>query len=368
MSYTLAEIAKIIGATIVSPQDQSSLPIDAQTSAVVELGTDCLITSLATLASAQSGQIAFLANSKYRQQLKETKASAVIIAPSALADCDTFALVMDNPYMGYALTAQLLDSTPSTASGIHPKAVIADDVELGVNVSIGANAVIESGVVLHNNVSIGAGCFIGKNVEIGESTSLWSNISVYHHVKIGKHCLIQANTVIGSDGFGYAPVPVENGATGDKQWLKIPQLGSVIIGDRVEIGASTTIDRGALENTEIKDGVILDNQIQIAHNVIVGENTAMAACSVIAGSTVIGRNCTIAGLVGINGHISVADNCVFTGMAMVTKSISNAGVYSSGSPAVTNKEWRKTNARVNRLESLTLRVKTLENALDNTNK
>ncbi len=167
--------------------------------------------------------------------------------------------------------------------------------------------------------------------------------------------MIQANTVIGSDGFGYAP-----SAEG---WLKIPQLGSVVIGDRVEIGASTTIDRGALDNTEIKNGVILDNQIQIAHNVIIGEHTAMAACSVIAGSTQIGKNCTIAGLVGVNGHINIADGCVFTGMTMVTKDIEQAGVYSSGAPAQPNKEWHKTNARIRKLDKTNSKIKTLENEL-----
>jgi UDP-3-O-[3-hydroxymyristoyl] glucosamine N-acyltransferase len=266
---------------------------------------------------------------------------------------------MDNPYMGYALLANLLDSTPQTASGIHSTATIADTAILGENVSIGANAVIEHGVSLADNVSIGAGCFIGQNVKIGLSTALWANCTVYHQVEIGHDCLIQANTVIGSDGFGYAPVK------GQYQWHKIPQLGSVIIGNRVEIGASTTIDRGALDNTHIKDGVILDNQIQIAHNVIIGENTAMAACSVIAGSSIIGKNCTIAGLVGINGHINVADNCVFTGMAMVTKDISTPGVYSSGMPAAPNKDWNKTNARVKRLDSLTKRVIELEKLLAN---
>ena len=251
--------------------------------------------------------------------------------------CPVNALVMDNPYMGYALLANFLDSTPKTANGIHASAVIDASVILGENVNVGANAVIESGVKLADNVSIGAGCFIGKNVTIGEATNLWANVSVYHEVVIGHHCLIQANTVIGSDGFGYAPVNEQY------KWHKIPQLGSVIIGDHVEIGASTTIDRGALDNTEIRDGVILDNQIQIAHNVIIGENTAMAACSVIAGSSVIGKNCTIAGLVGINGHINITDNCVFTGMAMVTKSIAHSGVYSSGMPAAPNSEWNKTN-------------------------
>ena len=276
-----------------------------------------------------------------------------------LAQCPVNALVMDNPYMGYAILANLLDTTPNPVSGIHVSAIIADNVSLGDNVSIGANVVIESGVSLADNVSIGPGCFIGQNATIGKGTRLWSNISIYHDVILGEHCLIQANTVIGSDGFGYAPVNEQY------KWHKIPQLGRVIIGNRVEIGASTTIDRGALEDTIIKDGVILDNQIQIAHNVIIGENTAMAACSVIAGSTVIGKNCTIAGLVGINGHISIADNCVFTGMAMVTKNINHGGVYSSGMPAVPNKEWNKTNARVKRLDNLTNRVKALENALKN---
>jgi UDP-3-O-[3-hydroxymyristoyl] glucosamine N-acyltransferase len=234
---------------------------------------------------------------------------------------------------------------------------MAQDDSLGEPVSNGANRVIESGVQLADNVNIGAGCFIGQAVKIGESTTLWANITIYHKVEIGHHCLIQANTVVGSDGFGYAPV------TGQYKWHKIPQLGSVIIGNHVEVGASTTIDRGALDNTEIRDGVILDNQIQIAHNVVVGENTAIAGCSVIAGSTVIGKNCTIAGLVAVNGHITVADNTVFTGMSMVTKSTTQAGVYSSGMPAVANKEWHKTNARVKRLDSLAKRVKELEKLL-----
>lgn len=342
MSYTLAEIAVHINAKLVMAKTSECLV------------TSSSISSLATLANAKSGQVAFLANSKYISQLCATQASAVIVSPEVLPQCPVNALVMDNPYMGYALLANLLDTTPAVANGIHQSAVIANDVSLGDNVSIGANTVIESGVHLDDNVSIGAGCFIGENVSIGKGTTLWSNISIYHNVVIGQACLIQANTVVGSDGFGYAPVNEQY------KWHKIPQLGSVVIGDHVEIGASTTIDRGALENTIIKDGVILDNQIQIAHNVIIGENTAMAACSVIAGSTIIGKNCTIAGLVGINGHINITDNCVFTAMAMVTKDITNSGVYSSGMPAALNKEWHKTNARIKRLDSLTKRVKELE--------
>ncbi len=346
MTYTLAEIAIKLDAKLTVPSALSE-----SKEAIVN------IHGLATLASATSGQVAFLANSKYQHQLSSTQASAVIVSPDAVDSCPVSALVMDNPYMGYAILANLLDSTPNVACGIHQSAVIADDVFIGKNVSVGANTVIESGVQLADNVSIGAGCFIGHGVKIGEESTLWANITIYHQVEIGHHCLIQANTVIGSDGFGYAPIK------GQYKWHKIPQLGSVIIGNHVEIGASTTIDRGALDNTEIRDGAILDNQIQIAHNVIVGENTAMAACSVIAGSTVMGKNCTIAGLVGVNGHINIADNCIFTGMAMVTKDITEAGVYSSGMPAAPNKEWNKTNARVKRLDSLTKRVKELEKLL-----
>jgi len=346
-SYTLAEIAKHIGAELVIKDVANSATDKTE------------ITCLATLANANTAQVAFLANSKYVTQLADTQASAVILSPQALADSPVTALVMDNPYMGYALLANLLNTTPKAADGIHASAVVAEDAVLGENVHIGANAVIESGAKLDDNVIIGAGCFIGKGAHIGKNTQLWSNVSIYHQVSIGQNCLIQANTVIGSDGFGYAPVDKA------QKWLKIPQLGSVVIGDNVEIGASTTIDRGALEDTIIKDGVILDNQIQIAHNVVIGENTAMAACSVIAGSTTIGKNCTIAGLVGINGHINVTDNCVFTGMSMVTKNITDSGVYSSGMPVEPNSRWHKTNARVKRLDSLTKRVKELEKVLEN---
>ncbi len=333
MSYTLQEIAEKIGATVKGDSNVS-------------------VARLATLKNANSDQIAFLSNAKYRQQLSDTKAGAVILSPDCLDDCPTNALVMENPYMGYALVAQLLDTTPRPSANIHPSAVVDSSAIIGKGVTIGANSVVEAGVELGDNLAIGAGCFIGQGAKIGANTKLWANVSVYHDVIIGSDCLIQASTVIGSDGFGYA--------NHQGQWQKIPQLGRVVIGNRVEIGASTTIDRGALDDTIINDGVILDNQIQIAHNVVIGENTAMAACSVIAGSTEIGKNCTIAGMVGINGHIKVADNCVFTGFAMVTKNITESGVYSSGLPVQPNKEWQKSNARIRKLESTNKKIKMLE--------
>lgn len=340
MNYSLEQLANKIGATINGDKNH-------------------IVNSLSTLENATLNQVAFLSNAKYKKQLAETNAGVVILNESALENCPTNALVIDDPYLAFAKIARLLDTTPKPANNIHSSAVINDDAIIAKNVSVGANAVIESGVVLANNVCIGAGCFIGKQAQIGENTKIWANVSVYHKVIIGSDCLIQANSVIGSDGFGYAPAPKDK----DQFWHKIPQLGSVVIGNRVEIGASTTIDRGALANTEIHDGVILDNQIQIAHNVIIGKNTAMAACSVIAGSSVIGKHCIIAGLVGINGHINIADGCTFTGMAMVTKDIKESGVYSSGTPVVSNKDWNKTNARVRKLESVFARVKTLEKQL-----
>lgn len=341
MSYTLKQLAEKIGAEVHGDENY-------------------LIDSLATLLTANAQQISFLSNKKYHQQLSKTNAGAVIISSESLSDCQTNALVMDNPYLGYALTAQLLDTTPKPALNVHSSAQIANDVSLGKNVAIGANAVIEQGAVIADNAIIGAGCFIGERAKIGEKTKIWTNVSVYHRVEIGRNCLIQANTVIGSDGFGYAK---------DKgEWVKIPQLGTVIIGDNVEIGASTTIDRGALENTVIKDGVILDNQIQIAHNVVIGENTAMAASSVIGGSTTIGKNCVIAGLVGINGHIDVGDGIVFTAMTMVTKNIREPGVYSSGMPCQSNKEWHKNNARIRKLESVLTRMKSAEHDIGHLNK
>ncbi|WP_448564397.1 UDP-3-O-(3-hydroxymyristoyl)glucosamine N-acyltransferase [Thalassotalea ganghwensis] len=337
MTHTLDAIADHIGAKV---HGDGSIIIEA----------------LATLSSANAHQIAFLSNKKYRNQLAKTNAGAVILSEDCLVDCPTNALVMNNPYIGYAMVAQLLDSTPKPATGIHPTAVIAPSVSLGSNVSVGANAVIEADATLADNVTIGPGCYIGQGTTIGKDTAMWANVSVYHNVVIGERCLIQANTVIGSDGFGYA--------NNQGKWVKIPQLGRVIIGNDVEIGASTTIDRGAIEDTVIHDNVILDNQIQIAHNVEIGTGTAMAACSVIAGSSKLGENCTVAGLVGINGHIDVTDNCMFTGMAMVTKSITEPGVYSSGMPCAPNNEWNKTNARVRKLDKVNGKIKALEQALN----
>lgn len=225
------------------------------------------VSFVAPMDRAKEGDVTFLSNPKYAKHLDECQATVVMVKSSQRDLCPGNVLVVDDPYVAFAKVAQALDTTPPPAETIAPSAVIAPDVSFGENVSVGANSVIESGVVLGDNVSVGAGCFVGKNASIGKGTKLWANVSVYHDVIIGESCLVQANTVIGSDGFGYAN---ERG-----EWIKIPQLGTVRIGNRVEIGACTSIDRGALDDTVIEDNVILDNQMQIAHNVHIGYGTAI---------------------------------------------------------------------------------------------
>ncbi|WP_375751086.1 UDP-3-O-(3-hydroxymyristoyl)glucosamine N-acyltransferase [Vibrio sp. HN007] len=330
---TLAELATITGGKV--------------------LGDDSvLISQVSPMDKAGDGDITFLSNTKYKKHLGECKASAIMVKETEAELCQTNVLVVDDPYVAYAKVAQRLDTTPEPASGIAESAVIADDVVFGKNVSVGANATIEAGVVLGDNVSVGAGCFIGKKAKIGADTKLWANVSVYHDVEIGSACLVQSNTVIGADGFGYAN---EKG-----EWVKIPQVGTVRIGNRVEIGACTTIDRGALDDTVIEDNVILDNQLQIAHNVHIGYGTAMAGGTVVAGSTTIGKYCIIGGACVINGHIEIADGVTITGMGMVMRSIPEKGMYSSGIPLQPNKEWRKTATRVHRIDEMNKRLKEVE--------
>ncbi|AAS62980.1 UDP-3-O-(3-hydroxymyristoyl)glucosamine N-acyltransferase [Yersinia pestis subsp. microtus bv. Altaica] len=317
---------------------------------------DLVITGIASMHSAQPEQITFLSNSRYREQLASCNAGAVVLTEADLPFCKVVALVVENPYFTYARMAQIMDTTPQPAQDIAPSAVISPQATLGEGVSVGANAVIESGVVLGDNVVIGAGCFIGKNTHIGAGSRLWANVSIYHEVVIGQNCLIQSGTVIGADGFGYAN---DRG-----NWVKIPQLGSVHIGDRVEIGACTTIDRGALDNTIIGNGVIIDNQCQIAHNVVIGDNTAVAGGVIMAGSLKVGRYCMIGGASVINGHMEICDKVTITGMGMVMRPITEPGLYSSGIPLQPNKMWRKTAALVMNIDGINKRLKAVERKID----
>lgn len=330
---TLQQLASVIDAEVVGDGEQT-------------------ITGVATLASAKSGQIAFLANEKYRAQLDTTQASAVIVGPNVTLPDGLAALVTNNPYAGFAKVAQQLDTTPVAAKEIDSSAKIAASVRMGANVSIGALAVISDNVELGDNVQIGAGCYIGPGVRIGANTKLWQQVVIYHDCVIGADCLLHSGVVIGADGFGWAN---EQG-----KWIKIPQLGRVVIHDRVEIGANTTVDRGALDDTVISSGCIIDNQCQIAHNVFIDEDTAIAGCTVLAGSCRIGKRCLIGGATAINGHIEICDDVQISGFSMVIKAISEPGVYASGIPAAPHREWRRNGARYRQLDDLFQRVKKIE--------
>ncbi|UXN37375.1 UDP-3-O-(3-hydroxymyristoyl)glucosamine N-acyltransferase [Avibacterium paragallinarum] len=339
-SYSLKELAQQIGATIRG-------------------NANVLIDSIAPLDKAQSNQLAFISNIKFRDLLAQSQAGILVVSENDVEFCspESSLLIVKDPYVAYAVLAQYMDSTPKAAAGIAPSAVISASAKLGENVSIGANAVIEDDVELSDNVIIGAGCFIGKGAKIGANTQLWANVNIYHQVQIGEHCLIQSGAVIGSDGFGYA---------NDKgRWIKIPQTGTVIIGNHVEIGACTCIDRGALDATVIEDNVIIDNLCQIAHNVHIGTGTAVAGGVIMAGSLKVGRYCLIGGASVINGHMEIADKVTVTGMGMVMRPITEPGVYSSGIPLQPNKEWRKTAALTLDIDKMNKRLKAVEKKLNN---
>lgn len=323
---------------------------------IIQGDSNCLIDGVSPIQQSQAGHITFLSNSLYKKYLPDTQAAAVILTQENAVHCPVTAVVSSNPYYTYAKIAEHFSKAPKVIPSIHATAVIGDDCEIGPAVTIGPYCVIGNDVKIGAGVVIGAGSIVGDFSEIGESTRLDARVTVYHGVKIGKRSRLASGVVIGSDGFGFAN---QKGT-----WHKVPQLGSVEIGDDVDIGANTSIDRGAVENTVIENGVKLDNLIQIGHNVRIGANTVIAGCTAIAGSTIIGKNCMIGGASCFAGHITICDNAVFTGMSAVTKSILEPGIYSSGIVgAVPNHEFRKNNARFNRLENLMQRVKTAEQSL-----
>lgn len=313
---------------------------------------ECKISNVSTLQAANSQQISFLANSKYKKYLPTSQAGAVIVRKEMASFVKNSAIVVDDPYVAYAKIATLLNPPKKITIGISLTAMVEAGVTILKTVSIGPQVVIEANVILADNVVIGAGTVLKDEVIVGENTRIAENVTICHGVEIGKNVVIHPGVVIGADGFGIV---------NDKgKWIKIPQIGGVKIGDNVEIGANTTVDRGAIEDTIIGDGVKLDNQIQVGHNVIIGNNTVIAGCSGIAGSTIIGENCIIGGGVGIGGHIEIADNVIITGMSMVTKSLTKAGIYSSGIPAEPTSQWHKNVVRYRQMDKLVARVKKLE--------
>ena len=313
-----------------------------------------IVRQVGTLASAGSGQIAFLTNPKYRQQLQSTRAAAVIVPPQFASDTELPRIVHQNAYAYYARVVALLNPQKSRYQGAHPSAVLNSAVPLSA--SIGAHVVIGVHVVIGENVTIFPGCIIGDGVSIGDDSLLYPNSVIYHNCIIGRRAVIQAGAVIGSDGFGFA----KDG----ERWIKIPQIGRVVIGDDVEVGANTSIDRGALDDTVIGDGVKLDNQIQIAHNVVIGDHSAMAGCVGIAGSTKIGRRCTVGGAGMIVGHLEIADDVHISAGTMVTKNLHKPGQYTSIFPLEAHEDWLHNAAQIKRLAKLAERVSELEKKLE----
>lgn len=336
VGITLGELAEQIGATLHGDPA-------------------CKVQGIATLQHAEPGTISFLANPRYRKFLSTTSATAVILGPEDREACPVITLVSSNPYLSYARAAEVLCPQESPLFGIHPSAVVDGTAEIDDRSWIGPNCVIEAGAVVCTGAHIGPGCIVGAGSLVGEGSRLSGNVSICTSVNIGARVLIHPGVVIGSDGFGIA--------SDDGRWVKVPQLGGVEIGDDVEIGANTTIDRGALENTVIGEGVKLDNQIQIAHNVQVGAYTAIAGCVGIAGSAKIGKRCMIGGGVGILGHLEIADDVQITAMSLVSRSIMGAGVYSSGVPLQENPAWRKNAARFKQLDDIATRIGKLESRL-----
>jgi UDP-3-O-[3-hydroxymyristoyl] glucosamine N-acyltransferase len=307
------------------------------------------LSGVATIDSAGPSHVTFLANPKYRSRLSATRAGAVILSPRDRDAAAMPRIISDNPYAYYAKVVALFHPEPPASPGVHASAQVDGTAIVDVGAEIGPFVSIGAGVRIGPGVRIGAGCAIGAGVTIGERTLLHPRVTVYDGCRLGARCIVHSGAVIGADGFGMARE--------GERWVKIPQVGAVRVGDDVEIGANTTIDRGALDDTVIEDGVKLDNLIQIAHNCVIGAHTVVAGCTGISGSTRVGRNCMIGGGVGIVGHVEICDNVVISGFSLVAKSIMKPGTYTSGMPLMPHDEWLRNAAHLRRLDRIAQAVK-----------
>jgi UDP-3-O-[3-hydroxymyristoyl] glucosamine N-acyltransferase len=336
-AYRLADIVAQFGGRVVG---------DAETR----------VSQIGTLDSAITGQIAFLANAKYRKQLDASQASAVILSEADAEATRLPRIVADNPYSYFAKLSAFLNPLRYYAPGIHPSAVIGEGAQISPQAHIGAHVSVGEGASIGAGTVVMAGCSIGEGASLGENTRLYPRVVVYHACVLGNHVIVHSGAVIGADGFGIA---MDEG-----RWLKIPQIGRVVIGDHVEIGANTTIDRGALDDTVIEEGVKMDNQIQVAHNVRIGAHTAIAGCVGIAGSANIGRYCRIGGSAGILGHLHIVDNVEVASFTLISKSITEPGSYAGIFPFSKNDEWRNNAVHLRHLGDLVKRVKKLEQQIE----
>lgn len=335
VTYSLKELANAIGA-------------------VVKGDGNCKIHNIASIVNAKPGEITLLADRRYKKYLKKTRASALLLDKKFSESCSMNALVMSDAKLGFVKLLTLFRPEIKPSPGIHPTAIIGENCQIDPTVTVGAYAVIEDGTVIGARTIIGSGTSIGRDSQLGSDCCFYNRVTLYHHTIVGDRSIFHSGVVIGADGFGLV-------RDAQNQWIKIPQVGRVVIGNDVEIGANTTIDRGTLEDTIIGDGVKLDNLIMIGHNVHIGAHTAIAGCVGIAGSTNIGRYCMIGAGAGINGHIDICDNVIITGMGMIQKSITKPGVYSSGTQP--SREWHKSVIRFWQLDELAKRLKRLERRL-----
>lgn len=336
-SYKLGEIASLLNLQLVG---------DSQ----------CEIHGLGTLKNATTGQLSFLSNPSYISQLQSCNASAVILEEKFADSCASNALISKSPYVSFAEATALFDDSANFEPGIHASASVHESAVIPDSVYVGPNAVVEAGAELGANCVVSSGCVIGQNAKLGDNCFLHANVSIYHRVMIGNDVIIHSGSVIGADGFGFA-------FDGQKS-VKIRQLGSVVIGDEVEIGSCSTIDRGALEDTIISNGVKIDNQVQIGHNTIIGEHSIICGCVGIAGSVTIGKYCIMGGASGAVGHISIADKVQVSAMSLVSETITEAGTYSSGTWHMKTAQWKRSNIRFQQLDSIAKRLKELEKATD----
>lgn len=333
ISFSLGEIARRLGGEVAGDPG-------------VRVG------GVATLENATPDRISFLANARYLQQLKSTRAGAVIVGEAARNATRLPRIICPNPYAYFARVSALFHPIPAARGGIHASAVIDSTAVVAKDAEIGACAVLGQGVRVGSGCIIGAGCYLGDGVAVGNDSKLYANVTVYRECQLGERVIIHSGVVIGADGFGIA---MEEG-----RWLKVPQVGRVVIGNDVEIGANTTVDRGALDDTVIEDGVKLDNQVQVGHNVHIGAHTAIAGCVGIAGSTRIGRYCRIGGAAGIIGHVTIADNVEISGYTAVTKSIDRPGTYTGIYVFEPHAQWLKNAVQLRHLAELGEQVRRLE--------
>ena len=318
--------------------------------AVGEVSTP--LTGVATLDSAGPGDIAFLANPKYRARLASTRAGAVILGPGDRDAAKIPRIVSDNPYAYYARTVALFHPQRAASPGIDATARVDRLARIDPGAEIGAFVVVGAGATVAKGARVEAHSVIGEKVAIGADTRLHPRVTIYDGCRVGARCILHSGVVIGADGFGMA--------RDEGRWVKIPQVGAVRIGDDVEIGANTTIDRGALDDTVIEDGVKLDNQIQIGHNCVIGAHTVIAGCTGISGSVTVGRHCMIGGGVGLVGHISICDHVTISGFSLITKPITEPGTYTSGLPFMTHAEWLRNAVHLRRLDEMAKRLRARE--------